>query len=150
MFTCESDCTRDLCFNGRTSQGHSQSRRLHGTSDSISKTVQDNNVVTIQTTNRKWWHGDISDELEWLSNSRTYCGHFRCDFPCSSWQDVNWHSASRGLSVTAELQWLLNLDAAGKQFIKLECGPMPNLVVALPNTGGALCSTPQSFADAPY
>ena len=34
--------------------------------------------------------------------------------------------------------------------IKLECGPMPNVMVALPNTGGALCSTPQSLADAHY
>jgi len=25
----------------------------------------------------------------------------------------------------------------------LECGPMPNVMVALPNIGGALCSTPQ-------
>jgi len=25
---------------------------------------------------------------------------------------------------------------------------MPNVMVALPNTGGALCSTPQSLADA--
>ena len=25
---------------------------------------------------------------------------------------------------------------------------MPNVVVALPNIGGALCSTPQSLADA--
>jgi len=33
---------------------------------------------------------------------------------------------------------------------KLECGPMPNLIVALPNIGGALCSTPQSLADAHY
>jgi len=32
----------------------------------------------------------------------------------------------------------------------LECGPMPNLMVALPNTGGALYSTPQSLADAHY
>ena len=32
----------------------------------------------------------------------------------------------------------------------LECGPMPNVMVALPNIGGALCSTPQSFADAHY
>jgi len=24
----------------------------------------------------------------------------------------------------------------------LECGPMPNVMVALPNIGGALCSTP--------
>ena len=32
----------------------------------------------------------------------------------------------------------------------LECGPMPNVMVALPNTGGALCSTLQSLADAHY
>jgi len=33
---------------------------------------------------------------------------------------------------------------------KLECGPMPNVMAALPNTGGALCSTPQSLADVHY
>jgi len=33
---------------------------------------------------------------------------------------------------------------------KLECGPMPNVMVALANIGGALCSMPQSLADAPY
>jgi len=33
---------------------------------------------------------------------------------------------------------------------QLECGPMTNLNVALPNTGGDLCSTPQSLADAHY
>jgi len=33
---------------------------------------------------------------------------------------------------------------------KLECGPMPNVMVALPNIGGALCSTPQSLADVHY
>jgi len=27
---------------------------------------------------------------------------------------------------------------------------MPNLMVALPNTGGALCSTPQTLADSHY
>ena len=37
-----------------------------------------------------------------------------------------------------------------QQQCKLECGPMPNLMVALPNIGGALCSTPQSLADAHY
>ena len=31
---------------------------------------------------------------------------------------------------------------------ELECGPMPNVMAALPNIGGALCSTPQSLADA--
>jgi len=33
---------------------------------------------------------------------------------------------------------------------ELECGPMPNVMVALPNIGGTLCSTPQSLADAHY
>jgi len=32
----------------------------------------------------------------------------------------------------------------------LECGPMPNVLVALPNIDGALCSTSQNFADAHY
>ena len=35
-------------------------------------------------------------------------------------------------------------------FSKLECGPMPNVMAAMPNIGGALCSTPQSLADANY
>jgi len=43
-------------------------------------------------------------------------------------------------SATAEIR-------RGKK-IELECGPMPNVMVALPNTGGALCSTPQSLGDA--
>jgi len=33
---------------------------------------------------------------------------------------------------------------------ELEYGPMPNVMAALPNIGGALCSTPQSLADAHY
>ena len=33
------------------------------------------------------------------------------------------------------------------QQTRLECGPMTNVMVALPNIGGALCSTPQSLAD---
>ena len=33
---------------------------------------------------------------------------------------------------------------------KLECGPMPNVMAALSNIDGALCSTPQSLADAQY
>jgi len=36
------------------------------------------------------------------------------------------------------------------QHSKLECGPMPNVMVALLNIGGALCSTSQSLADAHY
>jgi len=31
-----------------------------------------------------------------------------------------------------------------------ECGPMPNVMAALPKVGGALCSMPQALADAHY
>jgi len=41
-------------------------------------------------------------------------------------------------------------NSSSTEYYQLECGPMPNLMVALPNTGGALCSTPQSLADAHY
>ena len=34
----------------------------------------------------------------------------------------------------------------GKNKRELECGPMPNVMAALPNIGGTLCSTPQSLA----
>jgi len=33
---------------------------------------------------------------------------------------------------------------------ELEMWPMPNVMAALPNIGGALCSTLQSLADAHY
>jgi len=33
---------------------------------------------------------------------------------------------------------------------ELECGPMPNVMVALQNIGGALCSRQQSLANAHY
>jgi len=34
-------------------------------------------------------------------------------------------------------------DVTSELITQLECGPMPNVMVALPNIGGALCSTPQ-------
>jgi len=37
-----------------------------------------------------------------------------------------------------------------EKILILECGPMPNVMAALPNMGGALCSTPQSLADVHY
>jgi len=33
---------------------------------------------------------------------------------------------------------------------KLECGPMPNVMAALSDIHGAVCSTPLSLADAHY
>jgi len=37
-----------------------------------------------------------------------------------------------------------------KLYANYKCGPMPNVMAALPNIGGDLCSTPQSLADAHY
>jgi len=48
------------------------------------------------------------------------------------------------------LTGLQSTDSNQKKSPKLECGPMPNVMVALPNIGGVLCSTPQSLADAHY
>ena len=36
-----------------------------------------------------------------------------------------------------------NVNNRRQDIDKLECGPMPNVMAALSNTGGALCSTPQ-------
>ena len=36
---------------------------------------------------------------------------------------------------------------ASSSIDKLKCGLMPNVMAALPNTGDALCSTPQSMAN---
>ena len=44
----------------------------------------------------------------------------------------------------------VDVDASGANKLKLERGPMPNVMAALRNIGGALCSTPQSLADAHY
>ena len=45
-------------------------------------------------------------------------------------------------------KWTASFNQA--KYIQLECWPMPNVMVALSNIGGALCSTPQSLADAHY
>jgi len=43
-----------------------------------------------------------------------------------------------------------NLFIDEELLVKLECGPMPNVMAALPNVGDAVCSTLQSLADAYY
>ena len=60
----------------------------------------------------------------------------------------------RDLSATAKLIVFTCTIFSSEQYslqpITLECGPTPNVMAALPNIGGALCSTPQSLADAHY
>ena len=57
------------------------------------------------------------------------------------------HRQTDGITVASTALAMRALRRAVK---KLECGPMPNVMVALPNIGGALSSTPQSLADAHY
>ena len=46
--------------------------------------------------------------------------------------------------------WLGFVVLTYRKHFQLEMWPMFNVMVALPNIGGALCSTPQSLADAHY
>jgi len=60
-------------------------------------------------------------------------------------------SVEYNLSEYKQLRENIGLHSTGrKTYKKLECGPMPNVMAALLNIGGALCSTPQSLADAHY
>jgi len=54
--------------------------------------------------------------------------------------------------LTAEISSLVSGTPANFNGFRVlaECGPVPNVMAALPNIGGALCSTPQSLADARY
>jgi len=47
-------------------------------------------------------------------------------------------------SATAEIR----LGKQERKKKEVECGPMPNVMAGLPNIDDALCSTPQSLADA--
>ena len=65
--------------------------------------------------------------------------------------DMNQHAKYLGQrSFTLDTYTQTGPYVTSKMQSKLECGPMPNLMVALPNVAGALCSTPQSLADAHY
>ena len=60
------------------------------------------------------------------------------------------HASESASAANLSCSFSLYCHYCNKNKIQLECGPMPNVMVALPNIGGALCSTPQSFADAHY
>ena len=85
----------------------------------------------------------------WMQRSYTRVGHYCCPlqvWPPSSYDHCHRHRrllrtlAARKLTNT--MKWNIKR--------KLECVPMPNVMAALPSIVGALCSTPQSLADAHY
>jgi len=61
-----------------------------------------------------------------------------CDASC----DYDWWNLNEQSKVSKKYEYIKTFN------IKLECGPMPNVIVALPNISGALCSTPQILARA--
>ena len=70
----------------------------------------------------------------------------------SSGRQPNFAAFSRGRHLYLAGQpsrWALAHILVHSYRIKLECGPMPNVMAALPNIGGAVL-TPQSLADAHY
>ena len=72
--------------------------------------------------------------LSCLSVTLVYCGQ------TVGWitSPTNTSAAARGLHPVAHSKQITT-----QRNVKLECGPMPNVMAALPNIGGALCSTPQ-------
>jgi len=62
--------------------------------------------------------------------------------------DVPQYSIDLIILKTDDKHFTLTTKKSLHIIFKLECGPMHNVMVALPNTGGAVCSTPQSLADA--
>ena len=73
----------------------------------------------------------------------------RLDHRCEEiWQHIYlsfWQSSCvRQWTTVLAKDWLRRTSQ------KLECGPIRNVMAALPNAGGALCSMPQSLADAHY
>ena len=82
--------------------------------------------------------------------------------PCTAWIDnvKSWAGLTVEESIrrqrieingeSTSMVWPTLGSRTAKEQNRLECGPMPNVMLALPNIGGALCSTPQSMADAHF
>ena len=70
-------------------------------------------------------------------------------YPQNRQTDQPWYSIrSNRLHLASTVLWPNNSMTRGQSNLTLECGPMPNVMAALPNIGGAICSTPQSLANA--
>jgi len=101
-------------------------------------------------------NGSPSRELEETTKASTY--HVAEHHPArpDSLQPHTERSSRPGSeppSVEADVyvwRYALLVGHARKEEEELECGPMPNVMVTLQNTGGALCSMSQSLADAHY
>ena len=91
-----------------------------------------------------WWHIFFILLLFWHQTSSWNCSS-TVVISCAEqgWNVIKW--------VNCVVIYLYLSNCSSKEcFVWLECGPVPNVIVALPNIGGALCSTTQTLADAHY
>jgi len=72
---------------------------------------------------------------------------FSCKIANRQTNNNDYISSLAEVTKSCNIQYAMCATQEDKQ---LECGPMPNVMAALPNIGGALCSTPQSLANAHY
>jgi len=98
----------------------------------------------------------VDGAISWLFVLQTrlygYCCFLRRSLICRVTVSTIWPFVFVAMSccqLTCQLAvWMKDISTALE--LELECGPMPYVLAALPNIGGALCSTPQSLADAHY
>jgi len=91
-------------------------------------------------------HLELIDWVVVLRPTQHKIGHFR-DVPQANL--LAWYGKTKPNTTKAHLYQSKEMHYNTK-YAQLECGPMPNVMVALPKIGGALCSTPKSLADAHY
>jgi len=85
------------------------------------------------------------DNIRYLGVHFVPAEYFKCSL------DHAKHSFHRATnSVFCRIGRIASGESILQRIKRLECGQMPNVMVALPSTGGHLWSTPQSLADAHY
>ena len=106
-----------------------------------------------------------AEELEDFVGAKFYCPHAVAESNLWTWTGAPARGGQGGQTTTLKKNqggpgpsppcryqpWSENFQAIVCQ---LECGPVPNVMVALPNIAGSLhgafCSIPQTLADAHY
>jgi len=89
----------------------------------------------------------FSPSLDFVTDTTCGCLPRQCSKEGNRFISVYLHWLQEELAFICHGQRTMIVVA---EHIDLEYGPIPNVMAALPNIGGALCSTPQSLADAHY
>jgi len=117
---------------------------LHGIVVGVSQTAAFNRGRHLYSAGRpRWVLAHISSYYYKATQQRAAPVRCRCQLVCNG-QGAHW----RNLANTIEPS--VCGDATLCQTRNVGQCPMPNVMAALPNIGGALCSKPQSLTDAHY